>query len=143
MIRKVIGLFIKLNGLSALLKLVVLTDVTSEKAASEAEAWQKLLRVLTHEISNSAIPLSSLSSYAFEMVSNAEESDRHLSGDERKDVLESLRTIDQRSQSLKDFVRNFRNINSIPEPRMEQLVLKPMVNEVRVLFAQELEKEAI
>ena len=40
------------------LKLIALTDVSSELAAKEAEAWQKLLRVLTHEISNSAIPLS-------------------------------------------------------------------------------------
>jgi two-component system, NtrC family, nitrogen regulation sensor histidine kinase NtrY len=38
------------------LKLVALLDVTSELAAKEAETWHKRLRVLTHEISNSAIP---------------------------------------------------------------------------------------
>ncbi|MBK7649956.1 MAG: hypothetical protein IPJ20_03260 [Flammeovirgaceae bacterium] len=68
-----IGAFRKSIFLSALachvkfdgkeLKLVALHDVSSELAAKEAETWQKLLRVLTHEISNSAIPLSTLSSF--------------------------------------------------------------------------------
>lgn len=125
------------------LKLVALTDVSSEKAASEADAWQKLLRVLTHEISNSAIPLSTLSAYAFEMVSTAEGADRPLTPEERSDVLESLRTIDQRSKSLKEFVGNFKNVNKIPEPKMERILLQSLVREVSVLFAKELEKEKI
>ena len=60
------------------LKLIALTDVSSELAAKEAEAWQKLLRVLTHEISNSAIPLSTLSSYIYEMVIKSEAEKRKL-----------------------------------------------------------------
>lgn len=125
------------------LKLIALTDVSSELAARDADAWQKLLRVLTHEISNSAIPLSTLSSYAFEMVSHAEVSDRPLSSDERRDVLESLRTIDQRSQSLKSFVGNFKNVNKIPEPKVESFALKSLVHELNVLFAPELDKEEV
>jgi len=125
------------------LKLVALTDVSSEKAASEADAWQKLLRVLTHEISNSAIPLSTLSAYAFEMVSTAEGAGRPLTPDERKDVLESLQTIDARSKSLKEFVGNFKNVNKTPEPKMEKVLLSSLVREVSVLFAKELVKENI
>lgn len=125
------------------LKLIALTDVSSELAAREAEAWQKLLRVLTHEISNSAIPLSTLSSYIYDMVTAAEAENRKLSADERQDVLESLRTIDQRSKSLKEFVRNFKSVNQIPEPEMTKITVQVLVNEIRQFFIKELDKENI
>ncbi len=125
------------------LKLIALTDVSSELAAKEAEAWQKLLRVLTHEISNSAIPLSTLSSYIYDMVMAAEANNRKLTSEERQDVLESLKTIDQRSKSLKEFVKNFRSVNQVPEPELTRIKLQEMVSEVRNLFIKELEKEAV
>lgn len=125
------------------LKLIALTDVSSELAAREAEAWQKLLRVLTHEISNSAIPLSTLSSYISELMTGAESENRTLSPDERKDVLESLKTIDQRSRSLKQFVANFKSVNQIPEPEMVRVEVQDLILEISRLFSQDLEKEGV
>jgi two-component system, NtrC family, nitrogen regulation sensor histidine kinase NtrY len=125
------------------LKLIALTDVSSELAAKEAEAWQKLLRVLTHEISNSAIPLSTLSSYIFEMVSKSESDNRKLTDEERTDMLDSLRTIDQRSKSLKEFVQNFRSVNQIPEPVMTKIPVGDIIREVAHLFTPELSKHNI
>jgi len=125
------------------LKLVALTDVSSELAAKEAEAWQKLLRVLTHEISNSAIPLSTLSSYIYEMVTKSEAENRKLTMEERTDILDSLRTIDQRSKSLKEFVQNFRSVNQIPEPVLTKIAVAEIVNEITRLFAQDFNKENI
>jgi two-component system, NtrC family, nitrogen regulation sensor histidine kinase NtrY len=117
--------------------------VTSELAAKEAETWEKLLRVLTHEISNSAIPLSTLSSYIFEMAERARAEDRRLTEEEREDMMESLRTIDQRSKSLKEFVHNFRQVNQIPEPQLEKVELAVMVKDTIQLFVRELERENI
>jgi len=125
------------------LKLIALTDVSSELAAREAEAWQKLLRVLTHEISNSAIPLSTLSSYISEMMTVAQKENRELSTEERKDVLESLKTIDQRSRSLKQFVANFKSVNQIPEPEMTSIPVDELVLEVGRLFSKDMEQQAI
>jgi len=125
------------------LKLISIHDVSSEMAAREAETWQKLLRVLTHEISNSAIPLSTLSSYIYEMVTEAHASERRLTEEERSDMMESLRTIDQRSKSLKEFVHNFRNINQVPEPNLEKVEMLALVNESLSLYARELQKECI
>ena len=125
------------------LKLIAFHDVSSELAAKEAETWQKLLRVLTHEISNSAIPLSTLSSYICEMVSKAESEMRKLSDEERQDILTSLKTIEQRSKSLKEFVQNFRSVNHVPEPAMKKMEIQELVDEVHSLFIKELEKENI
>jgi two-component system nitrogen regulation sensor histidine kinase NtrY len=125
------------------LKLIALTDVSSELTAKEAEAWQKLLRVLTHEISNSAIPLSTLSSYIFEMVNEAEAENRELTREDRADLLDSLRTIGERSKSLKEFVTNFKNVNQIAEPILEKISVREIVNEITRLFTQECFNENI
>jgi two-component system, NtrC family, nitrogen regulation sensor histidine kinase NtrY len=125
------------------LKLIAFHDVSSELAMKEADTWQKLLRVLTHEISNSAIPLSTLSSYIREMLEDAQVHDRKLTDDERNDLMESLRTIDHRSQSLKEFVQNFRTVNTIPEPRLNNVRLSELVKEATHLFTKEFQNENI
>jgi signal transduction histidine kinase len=125
------------------LKLIALTDVSSELAAKEAEAWQKLLRVLTHEISNSAIPLSTLSSYIFEMVTKSEDENRELTMEERTDIRDSLRTIDQRSKSLKEFVLNFKSVNQISEPVLTRVDTAELIKEIACLFAPEFTRENI
>jgi len=125
------------------LKLVSIYDVTSELATKEAETWEKLLRVLTHEISNSAIPLSTLSSYIYEMAERASLEDRKLSDEERSDMMESLRAIEQRSKSLKEFVHNFRQVNQIPEPQLQKVDVLELVKETAQLFMAELDREHI
>ena len=125
------------------LKLIAFHDVSSELAMKEADTWQKLLRVLTHEISNSAIPLSTLSSYIREMLEEAQANDRKLTDDERNDLMQSLKTIDNRSQSLKEFVQNFRTVNTIPEPKLIKVAIGDLVKEATHLFTKEFQKENI
>jgi nitrogen fixation/metabolism regulation signal transduction histidine kinase len=125
------------------LKLVVMQNVSNELAEKEAESWQKLIRVLTHEISNSAIPLSTLSSHIYEMVNIASSEKRPLTEEERRDAVESLKTIDQRSRSLKEFVESFRSFNRIPEPVMQRISLQEIVDEVSRLFSGKLAEEKI
>lgn len=125
------------------LKLVAFHDVSAELATRESETWQKLLRVLTHEISNSAIPLSTLSAYICEVITKAEKDYRELTSEEKNDILTSLRTIGQRSKSLKEFVQNFRNVNQVQEPKLIRLPISELVNELHSLFAKELDKESI
>lgn len=125
------------------LKLIAFHDVSSELAIREAETWQKLLRVLTHEISNSAIPLSTLSSFIYDMVRKADAGIQNLSGEEWTDLMTSLKTIEQRSRSLKEFVHNFRLVNRVPEPTIQQMSVISLIDEVKSLFCKELDKEEI
>lgn len=125
------------------LKLVAFHDVSSELAVKEAEAWQKLLRVLTHEISNSAIPLSTLSSFIYEMMGAVNADMSKLSNDDRQDVMTCLKTIEQRSRSLKEFVTNFRSVNHVPEPNLQRVSVQCLLNEMYALFKKEMEKENI
>jgi two-component system, NtrC family, nitrogen regulation sensor histidine kinase NtrY len=125
------------------LKLVALLDVSSELAAKEAETWHKLLRVLTHEISNSAIPLSTLSSHIHDLVISSRNDRRELNQEERDDIMESLKTIDQRSRSLKEFVQNFKSVGQIPEPRLEKLKASAVIQEAVKLFSKDFDRESI
>lgn len=125
------------------LKLIAFHDVSSELAVKEAETWQKLLRVLTHEISNSAIPLSTLSSFIYEMIKQAQDDLSKLTSEDREDILTSLKTIEQRSRSLKDFVTNFRNVNQVPEPDLQRISVKALVEEIHSLFKKQSEQENI
>ena len=119
------------------LKLIALHDVSSELALKEAETWQKLLRVLTHEISNSAIPLSTLSAYLHDVMIEAARQRRELSDEERQDVMVSLRTIDQRSRALKEFVQNIKSISQVPEPRLQATPLAEIVQASVQLYSKD------
>jgi two-component system nitrogen regulation sensor histidine kinase NtrY len=125
------------------LKLVAFHDVSSELARKEADTWHRLLRVLTHEISNSAIPLSTLSSFVYELLYGAEHENRILSAEERTDVMSSLRTIEQRSKSLKEFVHNFKIVNRIPEPEILALDIRIALQEAIGLFKKVCDDEGI
>lgn len=126
-----------------LVKLVMFHDVSTALAAKEAETWQKLLRILTHEISNSAIPLSTLSSFIHDKVMTIRQENRELTKEERNDIIESLKAIDRRSKSLKEFVHNFKNVNQIPEPKLENLDLEVLIRETLKLYSAEFDKAGI
>lgn len=125
------------------LKLIVLHDVTSELKANESETWNKLLRVLTHEISNSAIPLSTLSSHIHDVVTSSVREGRQLTAEQREDVMTSLSTIDQRSKALKEFVQNFKRVGQVPDPRFEKINAHDLIKEAMNLFSKEIERENI
>jgi signal transduction histidine kinase len=58
-------------------------------------------------------------------------------------MLDSLRTIDQRSKSLKEFVHSFRSVNQIPEPVLNKIPVGEILSEVTHLFTPELNKHNI
>ena len=83
-------------------------------AEAETEAWQKLIRVLTHEIMNSIAPIISLSETVTERAA--------LNGMNERDyaiMLQAIQTIHRRSKGLLDFVENYRKLTRIPTPTMQ------------------------
>lgn len=93
-------------------KIVSLQDIKSELEEKEVESWQKLIRVLTHEIMNSAIPISTLSSVISEMLQDEKGqplSFSQLDDDVGQDVLGGLKTIESRSKGLVRFVDAYKS----------------------------------
>lgn len=104
---------IRMHGQSFILASV--QDIQSELEEQEMEAWQKLIRVLIHEIMNSITPISSLAST---LRVHFPESDRASSLDPQTvtDVHAALETIQSRSEGLQQFVDTYRQLTRIPRP---------------------------
>jgi nitrogen fixation/metabolism regulation signal transduction histidine kinase len=129
-----------------LYKIVSLQDIKSELEEQELESWQKLVRVLTHEIMNSAIPITNMVSMARRiLLKNGERSGEitGLSGDETEDLVESLSTAESRSQGLAKFVETTRSLSRIPEPKFGDIPLKDLLHRLEKLFETDLEKAGI
>ncbi|MFZ1082627.1 MAG: ATP-binding protein [Candidatus Kryptoniota bacterium] len=125
--------------------LVSLTNIQSELEEREMEAWQNLIRVLTHEIMNSVTPIISLSSTASSLLNGAM-SAKHDGGNKKQEVAdrnsESLRdvkgaldTISKRSEGLLHFVDDYRNLTRIPIPNFQSIRLADLFGRIDKLFS--------
>ena len=78
---------------------------------NEMEAWQKLIRVLTHEIMNSIAPIISLSETLSERAvqNGMNEKDYNI-------MLQGMQTIHRRSKGLLNFVENYRKLSRLSVP---------------------------
>ena len=90
--------------------------------ANEIESWQKLIRVMGHEIMNSISPISSLS----ETLSS-----RTV---EYGQMQQGMQVIHKRSKGLMEFVENYRKITRIPAPVKEKICLNELLGEISNLF---------
>ena len=97
-------------------------------AEAETEAWQKLIRVLTHEIMNSIAPIISLSETVTERAA--------LNGMNERDyaiMLQAIQTIHRRSKGLLDFVENYRKLTRIPTPTMQIFPISVLFSDLQKL----------
>jgi nitrogen fixation/metabolism regulation signal transduction histidine kinase len=127
--------------------LVSLQNIQAELEEKEMEAWQNLIKVLTHEIMNSITPISSMAATMLDMLGTAEkESDpagEALSRGELEEMSEALRTIHHRSQGLMNFVNSYRNMTLIPKPRFRLISLTEFFRRVENLMSHKLSDHGI
>ena len=122
------------------LKLISMSNIQSELEEKEMEAWQNLVRVLTHEIMNSVTPISSLAGIVEEDLKHKLEkgSEINLKKDEAEDMHLSLQTISRRSEGLIRFVKEFRNLTHIPKPKLTEVNVRKLLEEMAMLHKKEL-----
>lgn len=119
-------------------KLISMSNIQSELEEKEMEAWQNLVRVLTHEIMNSVTPISSLAGIVEEELGRKIQFEQEVKTDELPDMHLSLQTISKRSAGLIRFVKEFRNLTHIPKPRLAEVPVKPLLEEMAMLHKKEL-----
>ena len=134
----------KLSGQS--FSLVSIQNIHSELEEKEIEAWEKLIRVLTHEIMNSITPIASLASTIKELIK--ESYDLLPEGEKNKiealdDIDQASHTIQKRSQGLLHFVDAYRNLTLIPKPNMQIFPIKDLLARVEKLMQANIEKKSI
>ena len=101
-------------------------DFIMEEA--ETKAWQKLISVLTHEIMNSIAPIISLSETLAER-----EIDKENDSEEYQVMRQAMETIHRRSRGLLSFVENYRTLTRLPQPTVQPIVLRTMLDSLQRL----------
>lgn len=121
-------------------RIISFQDIRNELEEKELDSWQKLIRVLTHEIMNSAIPISTLTSVIRQMLEDENGAPLPLSSLEPEasaDVLGSLKTIENRSKGLVRFVEAYRSLTNIQPPKFQRVKVAPLLDEVKKLFEKD------
>lgn len=124
--------------------LVSLYNIQSELEEKEMEAWQNLIRVLTHEIMNSITPIASLASTVNSLLENGLTPQKNgFDPETAEDIRGAVQTIEHRSRGLLHFVDNYRNLTRIPRPRFRILPVRELFDRIERLMRDRLEKAAI
>ncbi|WP_424963358.1 sensor histidine kinase [Ekhidna sp.] len=127
-------------------KLISIQNIQSELEEKEMEAWQNLIRVLTHEIMNSVTPISSLAATVEadldDFLKNGSDVNQ-IKDDTIEDFYLSVKTIHNRSESLIKFVSDFRNMTRIKHPNLECHEVENMIKHILVLLKPDIEASNI
>lgn len=127
--------------------LVSMQNIESELAEQEMAAWQKLIRVLTHEIMNSVTPIVSLASTVNVLVGQSREAGDDSSAviDEniRGDIREAAATIEKRSQGLLHFVDAYRDLTRIPRPNYRLIRVSDLLHGVVQLMEKQIAEQGL
>jgi nitrogen fixation/metabolism regulation signal transduction histidine kinase len=108
--------------------LFVLSDVSEALREEERLAWERLIRVLGHEINNSLTPIKSIAgslrSRLIALSSDTEESE---------DFVRGLEVIEDRAESLNRFLQAYRELMGLPAPKRETISISKLVKRVAQL----------
>jgi nitrogen fixation/metabolism regulation signal transduction histidine kinase len=120
-------------------RLISLQDIQSEIDATQAEAWQDLVRVLTHEIMNSITPVTSLAQTAAELVDDVvrQTGPKSPIAEELEDVQSAVATVARRSDSLMQFIDGYRQISRLAPPEKKRVALADLFETVTSLAQAE------
>ncbi len=130
-----------------LIILATIKNIQSVLEEQETEAWQKLIRVLTHEIMNSITPIASLSSTLDIMLkgisSENQNSSIKMDLTTVDEIQQALQTINKRSTGLLHFVNTYRNLTRIPKPNFKITKVKDLFKNILLLMDEEIKRTEI
>ena len=106
-------------------RLLVLTDLSQTLREEERSAWQRLLRVLGHELNNSLAPIKSVAGSLADLVARQP---RPTDWDD--DMQRGLEVISSRADSLARFIESYSKLARLPQPRFEPLLIGSLVHRV-------------
>jgi two-component system, NtrC family, nitrogen regulation sensor histidine kinase NtrY len=106
-------------------ELLVLTDLSQALREEEREAWQRLVRVIGHELNNSLAPIKSLTGSLEKLLERDP-----LPEDWRDDTRRGLGIIAGRADSLARFMEAYARLARLPLPRKQAVALAPLLRRV-------------
>lgn len=120
-------------------KLVSLQNIQSELEEKEMEAWQNLVKILTHEIMNSIAPISSLAGTLKGELEYKIDHNESLNPSDMEDCMMGISTIEKRSEGLIRFVSDFRSLAHIPTPKFGSIGISKLFDQLEILLQHQLD----
>jgi len=102
--------------------LVVLTDLSRALREEERQAWQRLVRVLGHELNNSLAPICSIAGSLESLLKR-----QVRASDWEDDLRRGLHVIADRSEALSRFMKDYARLTRLPKPRLQDVDLGVIV----------------
>jgi nitrogen fixation/metabolism regulation signal transduction histidine kinase len=120
-------------------QLISFQDIRHELEENEIDSWQKLIRVMTHEIMNSIAPITSLTNTLIRFFKKDEKVllPEELTTDDIINTLTGLAVIEDRGKGLMHFVDNYRKLTKIPNPVFEPMNIHTWSDSFEFLFRSE------
>jgi len=109
-------------------QLLVIADLSRALREEERQAWQRLVRVLGHELNNSLAPIRSIAE-SLEMLMKRDP----RPADWEEDLRRGLRVITERSEALGRFMRDYARLTRLPQPEPRSVELAPLVRRITAL----------
>jgi two-component system nitrogen regulation sensor histidine kinase NtrY len=127
------------------IKLLSLQNIKTEIDQSEVDAWQKLIRVLTHEIMNSVSPIKLLSGSLIEMFeeNNKIKTINDIDNETIENSVLGLKTIRKRSTGLSSFVETYKSLTQIPKAKFLEFKVIHLFDHINTLLKHDLEQKNI
>lgn len=120
------------------IRLYTIKDIKSHLDQKEIESWQKVIRVLTHEIMNSLTPVISLTELAQTLLHDEQSPHPYA-----EDIQSAIGTAKDRAKGLLAFVRGYRQFLSVPVPNLAPIDLFPFIKNLEQLLLDTFEKNNI
>lgn len=126
------------------IKLISLQNIRNELDDKEMDSWQKLVKVLNHEIMNSIAPIISTIKVLDQYIINEEQS---INSDQKnnanrilKKTKDGLSIIRERSEWLEEFVKKYQHFTSLPKPKIESFNLFEYLKSIELFMHEDLAK---
>jgi two-component system nitrogen regulation sensor histidine kinase NtrY len=125
------------------IKIVTLQDIKSELDKHEMDSWQKLIKILNHEIMNSVAPITSLSSTLSGFYKTGEEkvAPGLITGKIISDTVRGLSIIEEHGNGLIRFVESYRSLTQLPKPEFTKINLDEFLERMTILANSFLDSE--
>ena len=109
--------------------LFLLTDVNSQLREEERLAWQRLIRVLGHELNNSLTPIISLTNSLKKRILKG------VVDEVQEESIEALDIISNRASGMNRFVSDYARLAKLPKPNRQSLNLSECLHRVEQLLS--------
>ena len=115
---------------------IVIEELTEELLKTERAAYEKVIRMMSHEINNSIGAVNSILNSSLNYQNQIEEKDR-------TNFVEAMEVAIQRNEHLNKFMRNFADIVRIPQPKKTKIDLHELLKSVQMLISSQINKKEI